>query len=206
MPSAASGERARGSDRDRERAAPPSSRDAFVIATAALLRRQGYAATGLKEIVARSEAPRGSLYFHFPGGKEQLATAAIERSGRELAGAIEVLLCADEDLADGVAALVDGLAVALERSGYSDGCPVATVALEAAATSETVREAAAGAFAAWLAAIERRMIAAGGAPAEAQRRALLVLSAIEGALLLARVQRDPAPLHAVRDELAALLG
>ena len=69
-----------------------SSRDAFVSSTAKLLRRQGYAATGLNEIVARSGAPRGSLYFHFPGGKQELALAAMEHSGEQLRGAIAAVM------------------------------------------------------------------------------------------------------------------
>jgi TetR/AcrR family transcriptional repressor of lmrAB and yxaGH operons len=181
-----------------------SSREAFILAAAGLLRRRGYAATGLKEIVAASGAPRGSLYFHFPGGKEQLAAEAIARAGRELEGAIAALLDSHDELGPGLAALVDALAAGLERSGYADGCPVATVALEASASSEPVREAAEDAFARWLAAIERRMRAAGLDPELARRRALLTLSAVEGALVLARAQRDAEPLHAVRDELLAL--
>src|SRR6185437_10409523 len=68
-----------------------ASRAAFIDATAVLLRRQGYAATGLSEIVERSGAPRGSVYFHFPGGKEELAVAAMARSGEQLRGAIAAL-------------------------------------------------------------------------------------------------------------------
>src|ERR1700740_131834 len=72
-------------------------RAAFVAAPAELLRRQGYAASGVNEIVARSGAPRGSLYFHFPGGKEELAVAAIEQSGTQLARALDPMLDSSED-------------------------------------------------------------------------------------------------------------
>jgi TetR/AcrR family transcriptional repressor of lmrAB and yxaGH operons len=183
---------------------PVSSREAFVAATGRLLRRQGYAGTGLKEIVAASGAPRGSLYFHFPGGKEELATAAIEHAGDALGRAIAAALAAHDELGAALAGLVDSLGAGLERSGYADGCPVATVALETATSSEPVRAAAAGAFDAWLRAIEQRLLAAGLPPALARRRALLVLSALEGALVLARARRDLAPLRAVREELVAL--
>ncbi len=109
-------------------AQPParSSRDAFVEATVGLLQRKGYAASGLNEIVARSGAPKGSLYFHFPGGKEELALAAMERAGARLQRAIAAILDSREDLAGGLAALVDSLAAGLESSGYHDGCPIAT--------------------------------------------------------------------------------
>ncbi len=176
-----------------------------MAATAALLRSQGYAATGLNEIVARSGAPRGSLYFHFPGGKEQLAIAALQASGEQLRGAIAALLSGPGGPAAGLGRLLDAMASGLEASGYRDGCPIATVALETASESEPLRAAAEGVFVSWLRELERALRDAGARPATARRRALFALSAIEGGLLLARAQRDLAPLRAVRAELRAAL-
>jgi TetR/AcrR family transcriptional repressor of lmrAB and yxaGH operons len=189
-------------------ASPPkssSSRDTFVRATARLLRRQGYAATGLNEIVADSGAPRGSLYFHFPGGKQELATIAMERAGAQLAASMNALLGASADLGEALAHLIDALASGLEGSGYADGCPIATVALEAACDCEPIREAAVVAFDSWLAALRARLLAAGMDREAAARRATLVLAAIEGALILARARRSVQPLIDVRDELLAAL-
>jgi len=181
-----------------------SSREAFIETTGQLLRRQGYAGTGLNEIVARSGAPKGSLYFHFPGGKEELAVAAMQRSGKQLAGAITAMLGAGADLAEALAGIVDALAAGLQASDYRDGCPIATVTLEASGASEPVRITAVAVFDTWLEALEERLLQAGLAPEAATRRALLVLSAIEGALILARARRDTGPLSAVREELVAL--
>jgi TetR/AcrR family transcriptional regulator, lmrAB and yxaGH operons repressor len=175
-----------------------------VLATARLLQRQGYAASGLNEIVAAGGAPKGSLYFHFPGGKEELAAAAIARSGAILAAGIEAILAAHDGLGAALAALVDALASGLQASDYADGCPVATVALETASTSEPLRAAAAEAFESWLAPLRERLGAGGMAADAAERRSVLVLSAIEGALLLARAQHGLSPLLAVREELRAL--
>jgi TetR/AcrR family transcriptional repressor of lmrAB and yxaGH operons len=186
------------------RAPGRASRDAFIASTGRLLRRQGYGATGLNEIVRRSGAPRGSLYFHFPGGKEELAAAAMERTGEELRVAIAAVIGSRPRASESLSALIDGLGAGLEASGYRDGCPIATVTLEAAGASETVRLAAERVFNSWLAELERGLVADGLDAEQAARRALLVLSAIEGALLLARARRDLAPLQAVRDELAAL--
>jgi len=175
---------------------PRSSRDA--------LRRQGFAGTGLNEIVARSGAPKGSLYFHFPGGKEELAVAAMTRAGAQLGAAITAILASSDDLGEALGGIVDALASGLEASHYRDGCPIATVTLEASGASESVRDAAAAVFDTWLAALGERLVRSGFAPAAARQRALLVLSAVEGALILARAQHDLAPLQAVREELAAL--
>ena len=181
-----------------------SSRHAFIDTAGRLLRRQGYAATGLNELVRRSGAPKGSLYFHFPGGKEELALAAMERSGERLRAAIAAILASTEDLDAALAALVDALGAGLEASGYEDGCPIATVTLEAAGDSPAVRATAVTVFDSWLEQLEVRLARGGLSPAQARRRALFVLSAIEGALILARASRDLAPLQAVREELLAL--
>ena len=138
-------------DRAPSRSNGRASRRAYLDATGVLLRRQGYAATGLNEIVERSGAPRGSLYFHFPGGKEELALAAMERSGEALRRAIAAVMAAPRGTAAGVATLIDALADGLEASGYRDGCPIATVALETASGSEPLRAGAARIFDAWLA-------------------------------------------------------
>ena len=174
-------------------------------ATGKLLRRQGYGATGLNEIVAASRAPKGSLYFHFPGGKESLAVAAMTRQAELLRDAIAALLRSSDDVAEAIANVVDALAVGLERSNYQDGCPLATVALELSAQSDTVRDAAADGFNSWLEQIEQRLLAAGMTETVAARKAVLLLSAIEGALVLARARRDVAPFAALRDELHSML-
>jgi len=93
-----------------------ASREAFIAATGRLLRRQGYAATGLNEIVARSGAPKGSLYFHFPGGKEQLALAAMEQTGEQLRAAIAAIMGSCETTMDGLSVLIDALGSGLEAS------------------------------------------------------------------------------------------
>ena len=169
---------------------------------AVLLQRQGYAATGLQQVLAESEAPRGSLYFHFPGGKEQLAAEAVTRGGAELAERMTTAVAGADSAATAVVALGDFFAARLVESDYTAGCPVATIALEAS-TSRNIRAACDGAYGAWLdglTALLRRF----GTPAP-EADAQLVLSAIEGALLLARVRRDIAVIHQVTARLATVL-
>ena len=186
------------SEHVRERGA---SKEAFVAATQELLRRRGYAASGLGEIVARSGAPKGSLYFHFPGGKEELAIAAMERSAAQLRDAMAAILSSSEDLDEAIGRLIDALAAGLEQSEFADGCPIATVALETAGASEPMRAAARAAFDSWLEVLTARLIDAGMDSADADQRALMVLAAIEGGLILARARRDVTPLLAVSSQL-----
>jgi TetR/AcrR family transcriptional repressor of lmrAB and yxaGH operons len=182
-----------------------ASREAFVAATARLLRRQGYAATGLSEIVTAGGAPRGSLYFHFPGGKQELATVAMRASGEQLRAGIAVALAHGPTLADSVCGIVAALAAGLEASGFRDGCPIATVALEAGPGEEALRETAQEVFASWLAELESALRKEGLASEQARTRAVFVLAAIEGGLLLARARHDAEPLREVGEELRALL-
>jgi TetR/AcrR family transcriptional repressor of lmrAB and yxaGH operons len=170
------------------------SRGKLVRAAAELFRKQGYHATGLAEIVSASGAPRGSLYFYFPGGKEELACAAIEDASAEWRERIERLVDDAESPSRAIAVVCDELAKTLEASGWEHGCPVATVALEASAGSESVRQGCVAHFARWEDAIALRLQEAGVPEADAKAIALFVLATLEGALLLAKVERSTRPL------------
>jgi TetR/AcrR family transcriptional repressor of lmrAB and yxaGH operons len=178
----------------------------MVRSTAELLRRQGYDGTGLSEILEESGAPRGSLYFHFPGGKDELAVEAVASEGAIIANGIELLLKSSDDVGEAVSRVVEFLAADLERSGYARGCPVAAVTLDSAVTSGPLREACRRAFDDWQALLEARLRRAGWKRRAAREEAILILSAVEGGLTLARAHRDPEPLRAVarrlRDELS----
>ncbi|MBX3188647.1 MAG: TetR/AcrR family transcriptional regulator [Labilithrix sp.] len=181
------------------------SRERMIEATGELLQKQGYAGTGLAEILAVSGAPRGSLYFHFPGGKEELACAALRASGESWKRRIEALTDAVDDPLEALDAVCKMLGDELEASGWEIGCPIATVALEAAAGSEAIRETCADHFAGWEALVVDRLVARGMAHALATTVATLTVAAIEGALMLARVHRSRAPLDRVARALRAQL-
>jgi len=179
------------------------TRKKLVDATAALLRRQGYHATGLSDIVAESGAPRGSLYFYFPGGKDELARAALLASTAEWRARIDAATRDARDLGEAIDLTVKLLADDLEASGWDNGCPVAAVALEA--TAEPVRAAVREHFESWLDIVAERLAALGVARAPARQLALVAMSSLEGALLLARVTRSRAPLVAVGAALRAMV-
>ena len=173
------------------------TRARLVAATAELLQRQGLAASGLSDILARGRAPKGSLYHHFPGGKDELARTAVDHAAAGLAGAITAVADASPDAATAVRRLGALLADGLADSGYERGCPLATVALES--TGELAAACARG-FASWEAALADAI----GGP-EAEPLATFVLSALEGALLLARTRRDAGIVRDVSRRLAGLL-
>jgi TetR/AcrR family transcriptional repressor of lmrAB and yxaGH operons len=174
----------------------------LVDATAALLRKQGYHATGLSAIVDESGAPRGSLYFYFPGGKDELAVTALEQSGLEWRTRIEAAIAGVSDLGAVIDAIVKLLADDLVASKWENGCPVATVALEH--TSPAVQAAVERHYEQWLDDIAERSVTFGVPKPLAQQFAVVAMSAVEGALLLCKVQRSTAPLYAVGAALTML--
>jgi TetR/AcrR family transcriptional repressor of lmrAB and yxaGH operons len=176
----------------------------MVRSAARLLRRQGYAATGWRQVVADSATPWGSQAHHFPRGKEQLASEAIALAGSRYEQMLRLAL-ADVHPADAVSAWAASAAAGLEASGWADGCPVATVALETAHTSLVLAEACHGAFSSWRIALADAIAARGVDDRVAAHLATLTLAGIEGALLLARAGRSPEPLRVVGYELTALL-
>lgn len=157
----------------------------------------------MSEIVAESGAPRGSLYFYFPGGKDELACAALEASGREWRARIAEAVDRSPDLDGAIGNVVKLLADDLEASGWDNGCPVAAVALES--ISPPVREAIVAHYTGWLDAVAERLERFGVAKAPARQIAMLGLSPIEGALLLARVLRSREPLVTVGAALRAMV-
>lgn len=170
------------------------SRAKLVSAAGALLRRQGFHGTGLAEIVTESGAPRGSLYFYFPGGKEELACEALEASGAEWRAKLDEVIAAAANPGEAVEGVCRALAEDLVASGFENGCPIATVALEASGTSEAVRKTCAAQFGNWERLIAEKLVTEGLPRAMAEAAGTFVLGAVEGAMMLSRVRRDPAPL------------
>ncbi len=182
---------------------PDRHRDELVTATGRLLRRRGYAGTSVSDFLAAAGATNGSLYHHFPGGKEELASAAIEAAARQVEQVLLTELEAKGDIVIAVQRAIDGM-IAAFRADPRDGCPIAPTALEAAGNSEPLRLAAATAFTRWIHVFERALARTRDAnTAAAQSRVLL--SALEGALLLDRTLQRTEHLQALRDAIPTLL-
>ena len=179
------------------------SRELMLEGTIELLRERGYGGLGLREVMARSGAPRGSIYHHFPGGKAQLAEEGVRAVGAQVGDALEASRDADPiELLRGFART---FGASLEATGFRLGCPVAGAANEFNEDSARVAEAAAGVFERW-----ERLIAASlrrhGVPrTRASRLAALTVASIEGATLMCRAARSTKPLEHVALELEAAI-
>jgi AcrR family transcriptional regulator len=180
-----------------------TTRDRIVDASAELFRRQGYAATGVKQIVTEAQAPFGSLYHFFPGGKEQLGAEAIRASGALYELLIPAIFDPAPDLVSAVRMFFAGAAEHLRETDYDDACPIATVALEVSSSSETMREACADVFESWIAAGAARYTEVGISEAGARELTIAMIAALEGAFVLARALRSTEPLRIAGDVAAA---
>jgi AcrR family transcriptional regulator len=188
------------------------TRERIVEASADLMRLQGYNATGVKQIVAAAKAPFGSIYHFFPGGKEEIAAEAIRWSGATYALLIPAVFDHAPDVITGIRTFFAGAADHLVDTSYEDACPIATIALETASTSELLRTACRDVFEDWIHAGVERFADLGLGAEKTRELVIAMVVAIEGAFVLARVTRDTASLFiagemmvtAVQEALAAL--
>src|SRR6516162_4711168 len=182
------------------------SRSRMIAAAAELFRQRGYHATTFSDVVRDSGAPRGSTYFHFPGGKAELAREAIARAGDEFEEMVAQAARGAGDPASLVRALAQILASRFERSGYQNGCAIATMVLELAPGDEEFSAAFDAVFARWRAALVTRFEPLGLAPGRAKVLADLTMSALEGALVLSRAARSTEPFTTTTEALISGAG
>lgn len=179
---------------------PAGPRTAMIDSAISLIRRRGVTATSFSDILADSGAPRGSVYHHFPGGKAQLVTEATEHAAEHLGRALRRALT-ESDTAGALRAMADVWWRGLEKGEYSIGCPIAAAAL---GDEKDAREVAGTTFELWSEMFADRLTADGVPARQARSLALLIVSGVEGALVVARAQRSAAPIDAVVGELGEL--
>ncbi|OCB58314.1 TetR family transcriptional regulator [Mycobacterium vulneris] len=177
-------------------AGKPADTKARLLESAAdLFSRQGFGGTGIKAVLAAAQAPYGSLYHFFPGGKQELGAAALAYGGGRYREWLESVYPPEADVVEATEAFFRETADLLEETDYGCACPIATIALEVANNDELMRTAAGDAFESWLAVLEQRFATAGMATDRARDVAVEILCLIEGAVLLSRTKRSSAPMH-----------
>jgi AcrR family transcriptional regulator len=182
-----------------------TTRERILDASGELLRRQGLVGTGVKQILALAEAPYGCLYHHFPGGKDELAAETIRRAGEHYLLLVAGKILEHPDLVTGVREAFRGAGQTLVETDFADACPIETVALEVASTNERLRLATAEVFESWFVALDALLVEHGVPPQRARPLSQVVISALEGAFVLARASRSAAPLDACAEAMADLV-
>jgi AcrR family transcriptional regulator len=188
----------------------------MVEGAAYLMRRRGLNATSLRDVVAHSEASRGSISHHFPQGKQQLLEEAVRHAGQEVDVPLRRLM-AEKGAVEGMRRFLLGWQRMVEESGYEAGCAVLVAAIEAhpgnerhasGSTSDldTTRllDIAHEMFRSWEQTVADSLIKEGVKRARARQLAVLMITAVEGSIALCRAARSSVPLQQVGDVVIEL--
>jgi TetR/AcrR family transcriptional repressor of lmrAB and yxaGH operons len=181
------------------------ARDHILETTCELLELQGYHATGLNQIIKESGSPKGSLYHYFPGGKDELTAEALKRTGQIVLERIQMTLAEVENPADAISGFLMKLAYFVPASGYRAGGPITTVALETAANNQVLSIVCREIYGAWQAAFAGKLVKGGFTPERARSLSILIIAAVEGAIILSRTNRSPQALEDCAHELKRLI-
>jgi AcrR family transcriptional regulator len=185
---------------------PDGPRQRMVESAALLMRERGLAGTGMRDIAEHANAPRGSLQHYFPNGKDQVVTEALAWVTEQVSAPLVKVTAAVQPVSARVvvAKMFDRWRRILTGSDYLAGCPVVATVTDATG-NDALRAAAAEAFTQWRAALAAALRRGGLPKARAERIAVLAIAALEGAIVLARAQRDLAGLDTVARELDQLV-
>lgn len=181
------------------------TRQKILTTTSSLLERQGYHATGLNQIVKESGTPRGSLYYYFPEGKEELASEAVTQRMEQMATYLRRFLGQIDDPIEAIHALIMEMAQQTAQSGCANGAPIAAVALEASNTSERIRKACEAGYQGLEDVFAAKLVMGGFSAEKAGALASTINAAIEGAMIVSRAKHDTTVLVNVANDMKTLM-
>jgi TetR/AcrR family transcriptional repressor of lmrAB and yxaGH operons len=179
------------------------SRKNMVQSAANLIGSQGLNATSFSDVLADSAAPRGSIYFHFPGGKRELAKDAIRLTSDQVIAHLRT--CAASTPSEVLQHFVALFQHVVDATDGAAGCAVAGVTVDVPATDEELLAEARSAFHAWAEFLAEQLRNVGMSPERASGIATIAVASVEGALILCRAERGTAPLDVVGDQLQILV-
>ncbi len=182
-----------------------NTRDHIIDVTSRLLEAQGYHATGLNQIIAESGAPRGSLYYYFPQGKEELMAEAVMRTGRLTAQRITEQLALIEEPGEALRQFVRNIAFHVERSGFEAGGPLTIVAMETVNSSERLNLVCRTAYQLLQQAFAEKLLQNGYSQERAERLGTFITASLEGGIVLSRTNHNSEPLRLMADDLATFV-
>jgi len=170
-----------------------SAREDMLSAAVELFRARGYEGVGVAELLEKSGAPRGSLYFHFPGGKEQIGAEAVTRVGEAVATRFREARLSGVDLATFIERVFKTTAKEAKERLYQASCPMAAVAAGFSSENLKLKAAVRGAFTSWEHEISLAAQGNGLSQANADIFASAMLASIEGAFVVSKAQESSAP-------------
>lgn len=178
--------------------------DSLLNSAVKLFRQQGYAGTGLSEILADSGAPKGSLYHYFPGGKIAIGAAAVSRAGETVSTSLRELAASSASAVEMLERYFEMMSGWMAASGYRDGSPITTILLETLPGEVLIQEAGAAVLSDWSDILTQKAVSDGLSPERAAQLARFSLYALDGALVRCRVVENGEPLAEAVAELRRL--
>src|SRR6476661_7068012 len=178
------------------------ARARMVQSAATLIRERGIHGVGLREVVAHSRGPRGSLGRYFPGGKTQLMSEAIDVALAGIYDELDRTLTEAQTFPEAIGLILAPWRSVLVDHDFALGCPLAATVVDAA-ENDGLRVHVSDLLARWQSTVADIYVKFGASPAVADEHATVLLAAVEGALILARAHRSTAPLDAVERYFAA---
>lgn len=179
------------------------TRTKMLISAVEVMRERGAAGVTIDEVLARSGAPRGSVYYHFPEGRNQILAEALRFAGKAITADIDVAT------GQGPMALLRQFVALWERlltdSDFNAGCPVVAAAIGSAEDEVRLTAEAGRIFAHWRTAMTRAFVTDGFSEPDADSLAVTSIAAFEGAVVLCRSTRSTDPLRKVYEQLEFLV-
>ncbi|MFD0676974.1 MULTISPECIES: TetR/AcrR family transcriptional regulator [unclassified Paenibacillus] len=183
-----------------------SSRDNILATASRLFVTQGYHGTGLNQIIKESGAPKGSLYYYFPEGKEELALECIKHIRNLLMNKFKENFSNHESSIIGIQNFIRNLAMDVHRDGYGNFLPLGFwVAAETSTVSSALRNECQLVFADWNAMIAEKLMEEGFSEEKAHSLGMVIISMMEGATILTITRQDNQPLLQVAEHVLTLL-
>ena len=173
----------------------------IIAAATHLFRRRGYFGTGLSEILKESGAPKGSFYFHFPEGKDQLAAITIDAAAEDTERVLMSVADQSNDIAEFIDRLIESYARLLERSDFEAGSLLANTSLDVAPANDLITGRIQQGYRKWHKVITGFCTQQGMSRQQASDMAVLLIASLEGALSLCRAEKTTAPLKAAARQI-----
>jgi TetR/AcrR family transcriptional regulator, lmrAB and yxaGH operons repressor len=180
------------------------SKERMIAAARRLFREHGYLGTALSDVITESAAPRGSIYFHFPGGKEELASEVTLLHAGDHIAHINRAAAATSTAGQLIEAVIGRIRDELISSNYREGCAMAPIVIESTPASDQLSDATRRGFQDMIATLAARLTEKNVPDSRAVQLATNAVSSVEGALILSRVLRSPEPFDLAIAQLAAI--
>ena len=182
-----------------------NTKENLIETAAKLFETKGYHATGLNEILAESGAPKGSLYYHFPKGKEQLALAAIYSEGEKIKLNVQTSMQNIEHPVDAIVSIIEYIATVIDSDQKFKDMTISLIALETYLTSDVLRNACLEIYTSLENLYAEKLIKSGMNKENAIKLGSVITEMIEGGIIYSLVKKNGNPLRLIAEQIPKLL-